>query len=117
MIICTNFFLGDQIKILDTLINQTVRKGHKVSFTCSIGFNNENTEGGSLRIRWKHNGEILDTKSDRYKVMDRGQTLVLREADYSDAGQYTCIASIRGQVTGREKSSAKLEVKGTGTSM
>ncbi|XP_061178933.1 neuroglian-like [Saccostrea echinata] len=106
------FAQGDQIKFLESLADQTVRKGHKVSFTCSIGLNDD-MEQENLRIRWKHNGEILDTRSDRFKVMDGGQTLVLREADYGDAGQYTCIASVRGQITEKEKSSAKLIVKGT----
>ncbi|XP_022300352.2 neuroglian-like [Crassostrea virginica] len=106
------FAQGDQIKILDTLVDQTVRKGHTVSFKCSIGFNDGKAEEENIRVRWKHNGEILDHRSDRYKLADSGQTLILREVDYQDAGLYTCVASVRGQAE-REKSSARLEVRGT----
>lgn len=95
-------------------MDQTVRKGHTVSFKCSIGFNDDKAEEENIRVRWKHNGEILDHRSDRYKLADSGQTLILREVDYQDAGLYTCVASVRGQAE-REKSSARLEVRGIPT--
>lgn len=96
---------------MDSLVDQTVGKGHTVSFTCSVGFIGDKAEEQDLRVRWKHEGEALDQKSDRYTLTDNGQKLILRDVDYRDEGQYTCVASIRGQAE-REKSSARLRVRG-----
>lgn len=87
---------GDQIEILDFPVDQTVGKGHTVSFTCSVGFTGDKAEEQDIRVRWKHDGEALDQKSDRYTLTDNGQKLILRDVDYRDEGQYTCVASIRG---------------------
>lgn len=101
---------GDQIKILDSPVDQTVGKGHTVSFTCAVGFTGDEAEEQDLRVRWKHEGEALDQRTDRYTLADNGQKLILRDVDYRDEGQYTCVASIRGQAE-REKSSARLRVR------
>lgn len=107
-------FTGDQIKILDSPVDQTVGKGHTVSFTCAVGFTGDEAEEQDLRVRWKHEGEALDQRTDRYTLADNGQKLILRDVDYRDEGQYTCVASIRGQAE-REKSSARLRVRGNQT--
>jgi hypothetical protein len=40
--------------------------------------------------------KILASSSHRFKILEEGETLLIRNTQKTEEGDYTCIASIRG---------------------
>lgn len=80
---------------------QTANMETSATFYCTI--DGEHTSG----IQWKFNGKNL-TSGEKYSISDNG-ILIIRQLNYRDAGQYTCVGK---DVFGRPESSGILTVQG-----
>ena len=89
------------------LENQEVIQGNPVKFLCQVV--TSPGEIDKVHIRWKFNDELIKASSShRFKILEEGETLLIRNTQKTEEGDYTCIASIRGM---KDRSTARLMVK------
>lgn len=97
------------LRILVPLENQEVIQGNPVKFLCQVV--TSPGEIDKVHIRWKFNDELIKASSShRFKILEEGETLLIRNTQKTEEGDYTCIASIRGM---KDRSTARLMVKTT----
>ena len=89
------------------LENQEVKQGDKVKFLCQVITHPDEID--KVHIRWKFNEEtIKPSSSSKFNIIEDGETLIVRNVQKSEEGDYTCVASIRGM---KDRSTARLIVK------
>ena len=80
---------------------QTRDEGRNTNFYCTAGGNPR------PRIEWRFKGSKLQSGS-KYWIKDDGE-LDIKHLNYSDAGQYTCVAT---NILGSHQASGTLAVRG-----
>ena len=89
------------------LENQEVIQGDPVKFLCQVVTSPDEID--KVHIRWKFNDVLIKaSSSNRFKILEEGETLSIRNAQKTEEGDYTCIASMRGM---KARSTARLMVK------
>lgn len=97
------------LRILVPLENQEVIQGDPVKFLCQVVTSPDEID--KVHIRWKFNDVLIKaSSSNRFKILEEGETLSIRNAQKTEEGDYTCIASMRGM---KARSTARLMVKTT----
>ena len=81
---------------------QTRDEGGNTSFYCTAGGNPR------PRIEWRFKGSKLPSGGSKYWIKDDGE-LNIKHLNYSDAGQYTCVAT---DILGSHQASGNLTVRG-----
>lgn len=99
------YFSGD-LRISVSLMNQEARQGERVKFSCQV-VTQDHSDRDIVHIRWKFKDSSLKAPSSRFTILDKGRTLLITDVQKNDAGDYTCIGSLRGK---KYKSTANLKV-------
>ncbi|KAF6090734.1 L1 cell adhesion molecule [Phyllostomus discolor] len=104
--IVANLQVKDATQIIQGPRSTIEKKGSRVTFTCQASFDTSLQHN----ITWRRDGHRLQElgDSDKY-VIDDGQ-LVINSLDYSDQGNYSCVASTKLDVV---ESRAELLVVGS----
>lgn len=104
--IVANLQVKDATQIIQEPQNAIEKKGSRVTFTCQATFD------PSLQhsITWRRDGRNLQELGDSDKYFIEDERLVIHSLDYSDQGNYSCVASTKLDVVER---TAKLLVVGS----
>nr|XP_019610701.1 PREDICTED: neural cell adhesion molecule L1 isoform X2 [Rhinolophus sinicus] len=104
--IVANLQVKDATQIIQEPQNAIEKKGSRVTFTCQASFD------PSLQhsITWRRDGRNLQELGDSDKYFIEDERLVIHSLDYSDQGNYSCVASTKLDVVERK---AKLLVVGS----
>lgn len=104
--IVANLQVKDATQITQGPQNTIKKKGSRVTFTCQASFD------PSLQhnIAWRRDGRNLQELGDSDKYFIENGHLVIYSLDYSDQGNYSCVASTKLDVV---ESKAELQVVGS----
>uniref|UniRef100_G1PPL6 Neural cell adhesion molecule L1 n=1 Tax=Myotis lucifugus TaxID=59463 RepID=G1PPL6_MYOLU len=104
--IVANLQVKDATRITQGPQSTIKKKGSRVTFTCQATFDPSLQQS----ITWRRDGRSLQEPGDSDKYFIEDGHLVIHSLDYSDQGNYSCVASTKLDVV---ESRAELQVVGS----
>ncbi|CAG5863670.1 unnamed protein product [Menidia menidia] len=81
-----NIFVPPSVVAEGTVVDSKVKEKHNITLTC------EATGNPAPEIKWLKDGQLL-LPDQRHQVLSHGRFLQISEAQVSDTGRYSCLAS------------------------